>query len=135
MLEKLRLLARESGYEGSLGVADFFRAVYESLALRYLHVIELIENVTGDPCERIRLIGGGSQNAALCQLVADVCGRTVVAGPHEASAIGNLLVQMTAQGAFETLKEARVAVAPSWCPTVYVPREERAQSGGRGVPC
>ena len=135
MLEKLRPLARESGYEGGLGVADLFRAVYESLALRYLHVIELIENVTGDPCERIRLIGGGSQNAALCQLVADVCGRVVVAGPHEASAIGNLLVQMTAQGAFETLEEARAAVAPSWRPTAYAPRGERVQSGGRSVPC
>ena len=80
MLGKLERLAREEGIEGDLGVATLFGSVYESLARQYAQVIERLQRVTGEPIERIRVIGGGSRNAVLCQMVADECGLPVIVG-------------------------------------------------------
>lgn len=135
MLDKLEMLGRAAGYGGPFGVAQFYRAIYESLAMRYRDVIDHLQELTGDCCTRIRIIGGGSQNSALCQLVADVCTRKVVAGPHEASAVGNLLVQMTAQGAFGSLEEARLAVGTSMQYAVYLPQDFENSDPERGVSC
>lgn len=67
-------------------------------------------------------MGGGSQNALLCQLTADACGREVVAGPVEATALGNILVQAVACGALPDIAAGRQAVAASCEQTVYEPR-------------
>lgn len=122
MLGKLERLAREKGIEGDLGIAALFGSVYESLARQYAQVIERLQRVTGGPVERIRVIGGGSRNAVLCQMVADECGLPVIAGPAEASAVGNLLVQFCAQGAFCSLEDARRVVGPSLECGTYLPR-------------
>lgn len=122
MLGKLERLAREEGIEGDLGIAALFGSVYESLARQYAQVIERLQRVTGEPVERIRVIGGGSRNAVLCQMVADECGLPIIAGPAEASAVGNLLVQFCAQGAFCSLEDARRVVGPSLECGTYLPR-------------
>lgn len=135
MLAKLREMATDAGYEGCLGVPELFRAVYESLAVRYRVVIAMLREVANVHCERIRIIGGGSRNSVLCQLVADACGKPVVAGPHEASAMGNLLVQMTAQGVFGSLDEARKVAAASEEQISYTPRQPKEDIKEREASC
>lgn len=103
-----------------------FRCVYDSLALGYRGVLSDIERVTHEPVHTIRLIGGGSRNAVLCQAVADATGRSVVAGPCEATAMGNILVQLVACGVFETLDQARRAAANACGCVRYEPRAEPA---------
>lgn len=135
MLGKLERLAREAGYEGDLGIAELFGAVYASLAARHARVIAQLANVTKEPARRIRMIGGGSRNAVLCQLVADECGLPVIAGPAEASAVGNLLVQLCAQGVFASLEEARRAVGPALEHGIYLPRAASDVKGKEATSC
>lgn len=122
MTGKLAAAAAAAGITTVLDTGAMFRAVYESLASTYRTAIEDLERVTGEPCRRIRLIGGGSQNALLCQLVANVCGKEVLAGPAEASALGNLMIQLVAQGAYQDLGQARREIAHDISYTTYRPR-------------
>lgn len=93
--------------------ASMVRCCLESLALRYRWVIEALEAVIGRQLTTIRIVGGGSQNTLLCQLTANVCGRPVIAGPVEATVLGNILVQGLALGLFPDLATARQVVAHS----------------------
>lgn len=90
---------RATGQRPPEGVAETTRCVLESLALAYRRAIRRLGEVTGRPAEVIHLIGGGTNNVLLCQLTADACGLPVVAGPVEATALGNVLVQARALGA------------------------------------
>src|SRR5207247_1563427 len=74
------------------------RCVLESLALRYRWTLDRLEGVVGEPVEVVNVVGGGARNRLLCQMTADATGRQVVAGPVEATAAGNLLVQGLAVG-------------------------------------
>ena len=98
------------------------RCCLESLALRYRWVIAALEDVTGQQLTTIRIVGGGSQNELLCQLAADICQRPVVAGPVEATALGNIVVQLLALGLLPDLATARQAVAASVATRRYEPR-------------
>ncbi|HWQ15543.1 MAG TPA: rhamnulokinase family protein [Roseiflexaceae bacterium] len=89
------------------------RCCLESLALTYRAVIESVERLTGRPVETIRVVGGGCRNQLLNQWTADACGRPVVAGPAEATALGNLLVQAVAAGLLADIPAARRALAGS----------------------
>jgi rhamnulokinase len=73
--------------------------------------------------ETIHIVGGGSLNELLCQMTADACDRTVVAGPVEATAIGNLLMQMMGTGRLASIHDARKLVRASFETTCYTPRE------------
>jgi rhamnulokinase len=97
------------------------RAILESLALSYREAVHRVEDVTSVPIRAIHVIGGGSRNALLCQLTADACGRPVLAGPSEATALGNILVQATAHGIVRDLGEARAMVRNSFQLTEYLP--------------
>jgi rhamnulokinase len=98
------------------------RCALESLALRYRWVLERLEELTGRRIETIHIVGGGSQNALLNQLTADACGRIVVAGPVEATAIGNVLVQAIGLGILRSLNEARAVVRRSFEVKSFEPR-------------
>jgi rhamnulokinase len=87
------------------------KAILDSLAMRYASVIRTIESLTGKPIEGIQIVGGGSQNAYLNQATANATNKPVLAGPVEATVIGNVLVQAVAAGQFATLREARQHVA------------------------
>jgi rhamnulokinase len=88
-----------------------------------------LEQLTGKKLEAIHVVGGGSQNALLCQLTADACNRPVLAGPVEATAIGNLLVQAIGLGVLDTLADAREVVRRSFDVKTYTPREPAAWDG------
>lgn len=98
------------------------RAAFESLALRYREVLRTLEELTGGPIETIHIVGGGSQNQLLNQMTADATGRRVVAGPVEATAVGNLLMQAVAMGDVESPGEGRRLVRTSFAVQQYLPR-------------
>jgi rhamnulokinase len=102
---------------------SYARAVFDSLALKYRLVIRDLQSVIERPIERIRVIGGGSHNALLNQLTADATGLPVVAGPAEATALGNVAVQMLATGAVASLAEARGIIDRSFPTAVFTPRD------------
>ncbi len=125
----LRAFCRASGQPEPDGIGALARCCLESLALKYRWVVERLEELTGRRLETVRVVGGGSQNTLLCQLTADACGRTVVAGPVEATALGNIMVQAVAAGVLPDIAAGRRAVAASFAQTVYRPR-----AGGAWVP-
>jgi rhamnulokinase len=98
------------------------KAILDSLACRYASVFSTIETLTGQPIEGIQIIGGGSQNAYLDQATATATGKPVLAGPVEATATGNAVVQAIAAGRFASLADARAHVARHVSPTSYAPR-------------
>lgn len=99
------------------------RTAIESVALRCRWVLEGLERLIGGAIETIHIVGGGAHNRRLCQATADACGRLVLAGPGEATAIGNLLVQAIAGGAVGSIGEARLLVRDSFPLTSYEPRD------------
>jgi rhamnulokinase len=99
------------------------RCVLESLALRYRWVLERAEEMRGRRINAIHVVGGGSQNHVLCRFTADATGRPVVAGPVEATAVGNIIVQAMALGHVSSLEEARALVRRSFDLVTYEPGE------------
>jgi rhamnulokinase len=89
------------------GPPAYTRAILESLAFKYRWVLESLEEISGIRFEEIRIMGGGSKNRLLNQFTADATGRPVVAGPAEATALGNIAMQMLATGAVSSITEAR----------------------------
>ena len=93
---------------------QFTRLILESLALKYRFIIEKINEMTGSPVEALHIVGGGSQNELLNQFTANALGIPVIAGPVEATAIGNILVQLIAKGVIGSLDEGRALVKKSF---------------------
>jgi rhamnulokinase len=109
----IRAYCRHTGQPEPEGVGAVVRCCLESLALRYRWVVEALETVTGRALTTVRVVGGGSQNHLLNQFTADACGRPVVAGPVEATALGNVVMQAIATGHISDLAAGRRAVAAS----------------------
>ena len=100
---------------------ETIRCIYDSLALKYRYTLEQIREVTDQPIEVIHIIGGGANNHFLNQLTADSTGLNVIAGPAEATAIGNIMVQAKALGHVGSLSEIRKIVANSFELDYFVP--------------
>ena len=105
---------RRTGQPAPADPAAYTRAILESLAFKYRVVLESLEELTGIRFEEIRIMGGGSKNRLLNQFTADATGRPVVAGPAEATALGNIAMQMLATGAAASLAEARQVIDRSF---------------------
>ena len=105
-------------------VGQFARTIFESLALAYRQVIDDLEAITGRRAETLHVVGGGSRNELLCQYTADAVGIPVVAGPVEATAIGNVLLQAMALGRISGREELREVVRRSFEPKAYEPAGE-----------
>ncbi|MSR60786.1 MAG: rhamnulokinase [Planctomycetaceae bacterium] len=103
---------------------QFIRCALESLALKYRMVLGWLEELAGTRVEVIHIVGGGSQNELLNQFTANACGRPVVAGPIEATALGNVLVQARTSGAIGSLAEMRAVVQASSALKRYEPRDQ-----------
>jgi rhamnulokinase len=124
MLGTLRTVLAESGQRVGADPPALAKVVLDSLAARYAEVVETIEALTGDPVPGIHVVGGGSLNAYLDQATADASGRPVLAGPVEATALGNLIVQAMAAGCFTTVAEARRHVAAASRCRSFQPRAD-----------
>lgn len=124
MPQALADFCRHSGQPAPNEVGATVRCALESLALRYRWTLEKLEELTGQKLTVIHIVGGGCQNELLCQLTADCCGREVLAGPVEATAIGNVLVQAIGLGALGSLADAREVVRRSFEVKPYQPHHD-----------
>jgi len=102
------------------------RCALDSLAMKFRHVLGMCEQLNGAPIRTIHIVGGGTQNKQLCQMAADACGRRVVAGPIEATAIGNLMLQAVAAGDVAGIAEAREVIRNSFPVDEYEPQNTAA---------
>ncbi|MCD4823093.1 MAG: rhamnulokinase [Phycisphaerae bacterium] len=123
MPEAIAEFCRETDQPVCDSPGAFIRCCLESLALQYRCVLEELRQVQDMPIDRIHIIGGGIQNKLLCQFAADATGLPVLAGPVEASAIGNLVVQAEALGHIASHAEARKLIRRSFEITEYTPRQ------------
>jgi rhamnulokinase len=117
----LRDLCLASGQTPPDTVGGTVRCALDSLALKYRWTLERLERITGRPIHTLHIVGGGSQNTLLNQLAADATGRRVLAGPVEATAIGNVLLQAKAQGRLGSLADLRAVVRASFPVTTFEP--------------
>jgi rhamnulokinase len=101
----------------------YVRCVLESLALKYRSVLLSLEQLCGKRIKQLRVIGGGSKNRMLGQFTADATGRRVLAGPAEATALGNIAIQILATGEASSLQEVRTIVDRSFPTDVFEPVE------------
>lgn len=122
MLEELRAACRETGQRAPESAGEVYRCILESLAKAYAAVLHELRVLTGISFTRLHVVGGGAQNALLNQLTADACGIPVIAGPVEATALGNLLMQLMAAGALGSVAEGRALVRASFPTEEYQPR-------------
>jgi rhamnulokinase len=122
MPEAIRGYCRRTGQPPPPDEGSLIRCALESLALRYRQVFGGLEQLVGGRIDTIHIVGGGARNRQLCQATADACHRTVLAGPVEATAIGNLLVQAIAGHDIGSISEARQVVRDSFPVERYEPR-------------
>jgi rhamnulokinase len=118
----------QSGQRVPRSEGALVRCALESLALKYSKVLGNLEQVTGQRMEVIHIVGGGSQNSLLNRLTADACARPVVAGPVEATALGNVLVQAKAAGEIGSLGELRAVVRDSCELGRFEPRKSNVEA-------
>jgi rhamnulokinase len=111
MVVAVRAFLRETGQRDTQDPLELARIVLQSLALRYAEVVRTLERLGGAPIVGLHVVGGGSRNDVLNQMAADASGLPVRAGPEEATALGNLLVQACAAGALPDFQFARRFVA------------------------
>lgn len=122
MVEEIQSFCSRTGQKVPRKPGEIARVIYRSLAECYGKTVQEIEENTGKTYEGICIIGGGSNAAYLNQLTADATGKTVYAGPGEATAIGNIMAQMIRAGELSELAEARKCVAESFGIKVYKPK-------------
>lgn len=123
MPKRIQNFCKQTGQPVPETPAQIARVIYESLALRYRYVLERLLEASGRQVSVMHIIGGGSKNALLCQMTANALGRTVVAGPAEATALGNAIVQLVALGEFKDVAEARALLSQSDELRTYEPRQ------------
>jgi rhamnulokinase len=123
MVDAIDGFCRLTGQASLNGPASYSRAIMESLAFKYRAVLESLEELSGQRFHEIRVVGGGAQNRLLNQFTADATGRTVVAGPVEATALGNVAMQMLATGAVSSLADARSIIDRSFAAERFEPAD------------
>jgi rhamnulokinase len=130
MIDAMEAFAAKTGQAAAASEHTYYRASLEGLALRYRVCLELLEQLVDNRIETIHIVGGGTMNELLCQMTADACNRPVFAGPVEATAIGNLVMQMVGTGEIGSGKaadqaaavlEARKLVRESFAVKTYTP--------------
>lgn len=123
MADRMRDFCRETGQQLPETKGELVRTAFESLACKYRIVFDSLESLAGRSLPSLRIVGGGSQNAFLNQCTANALGKPVVAGPVEATSIGNLLLQMIAVGAVDSLEKGRAMVEESFEARTFEPED------------
>jgi rhamnulokinase len=124
--DRIRSFCAESSQAVPEDAGAVVRCVLESLALKHGQTIRSLAEATGAAPPEVHVVGGGARNALLCQWTADAAGLRVLAGPAEATAIGNLAAQAIALGELSSLADARAVIRASFEPTVYEPADSSA---------
>lgn len=122
----IQAFCRKTGQRVPQTKGEIARTAYESLAMRYRFVFQTMEKLHGKPLNQLHIVGGGCQNKVLNQFSADAINRPVIAGPIEATAIGNMLMQMIAKGDISGLAEGRSIIADSFGAKTILPEDTAA---------
>jgi rhamnulokinase len=121
MPQAIAEFCREQGRAVPTTAGQFTRCIFESLADLYAKTLRQLEDLTGQKIDRLHIVGGGSKNAFLNQLTANACGIPVHAGPVEATALGNIIIQAITAGEIQSLKAARALIAANFPPKIFAP--------------
>ena len=132
MPEAIRRFCQRTGQTVPGDEGAVLRCGLESLAMKFRHVLAMCETLVGGRLETIHIVGGGTRNRQLCQAAADACGRRVLAGPVEATAVGNLMVQAIAAGDVGSIAQARDIVRQSFEVDEYQPKDTAAWDDAYG---
>jgi rhamnulokinase len=130
MPEAIRQLCKRTGQAAPQTEGEVIRCALESLVLRYRLVLDYLEQLVGKPFKTIHMVGGGVQNRMLCQLAADACQRPVVAGPVEATALGNVMMQAIGNGQLGSIDQARQLIRGASGIREYHPRRSNRWEEG-----
>ncbi|MGN6506890.1 MAG: FGGY-family carbohydrate kinase, partial [Tepidisphaeraceae bacterium] len=123
MIEAIQRIARDCGEPVPLSPGEIVRCCLESLALQYNATLTTLETLLGRRFDVLHVVGGGTKNALLTQSTANAIGRRVIAGPDEATAMGNLLTQAMGLGHLKDLAAIRTVTRSTCRPTVYEPKD------------
>jgi rhamnulokinase len=126
MPEAIRNYCRRTGQTVPEEKGSILRCALESIAMMFRHVLGMCEQLSDGRIETIHIVGGGTKNKQLCQFAADACGRRVVAGPVEATATGNIMMQAVAAGDVASIAEAREVIRRSFEVEQYEPKNASA---------
>ena len=121
---RIREYCRKTGQPVPEDTGAIVRCINESLAFKFRRTLESMEACTGKSYDSINVVGGGSQSRLLCQMTSSACGREVIAGPVEATALGNIGVQLIFHGDLADIAELRAAVANTCVLERYVPQDQ-----------
>jgi rhamnulokinase len=133
MRGRIRKWCERNGRPAPETPGQFARTIFESLAVMYRLVLEDLATITGRKPARLHIVGGGSRNELLCRFAADACGIEVVAGPVEATALGNVLLQAIAAGRVADGAQARELVRRSFEPKRYEPQTDGRWAEAAGL--
>ena len=125
MPQAIRDYCQQSGQPVPDSDGAIIRCALESLALRYRMVHRWLEELVGNRIDTIHIVGGGTQNQLLCQMAADACDRVVIAGPVEATAIGNVMMQAVSLGIVGSISEARQVIRQSFDVAQFEPKNTK----------
>ncbi len=123
MIESIIKFCIDTGQSAPKEDSEFIRCIFESLALKYKYVLSCLCELSPHAIEVLHIIGGGSQNKLLNQFTANATGLLVVAGPYEATAIGNIMMQAKGLGLVKSLKEIRAIINESFTLESYEPQD------------
>jgi len=126
MPEAITEFCRKTGQAVPEDEGAVLRCALDSIAMKFRHVLGMCQELLGGRIETVHVVGGGTQNRQLCQAGADACGRRVVAGPVEATATGNIMMQAVAAGEVGSIAEAREVIRRSFEVDEYEPQDTAA---------
>jgi rhamnulokinase len=123
MPDAICAVCKDTRQKSPEAIGEFVRCILESLALKYRCVLDMLRQSSPHPINRLHVIGGGAHNRMLCQFTANATGLPVIAGPAEATAIGNIMVQAMSSGHVANLSEMRAVVRNSFELVDYAPQD------------
>ncbi len=124
MCERIAQFAQQTGQPVPADRAAFIRAAFESLVFKYRAVLDMLETLTGEAIHTLHIVGGGTRNTFLNRWIASATGRTVKTGPSEATAAGNVLLQMMATGELNDLAAGRECIRQSFPSETFEPEDQ-----------
>ena len=133
MPKKVQQYCEMTGQYVPQTIGEIARCIYESLALKYRYAFDNLKKITGKDYNSIHILGGGANAANLCQMTANACGVSVWAGPTEATAVGNVAVQLIAKGEIKDIAEARKIIKDSFDVKEYVAKNTDVWNKAYGI--
>lgn len=126
LIDKIREFCRSTNQQIPETVGELVRTVYESLSLKYRYALEQISQCTGKSFEKLNLLGGGTKDGFLCGMTADCLDIPVVAGPIEATALGNIILQLISLGELDSVEQGREIISKTEKIKTYCPNHSSA---------